>query len=78
MTQVCLKPVMMCRHLQVRPGQCRSSQVAVLQFGVFQCGDPQVNPRHLTSLHVHTLQIGPWKNKHTHLHKGSTKCTVQV
>lgn len=47
-------------HLQVRASERGPSQVAVLQFGVFQRGHSQVDSCHLTSLHVHTLKIGSY------------------
>lgn len=52
-------------YLQVGPGQRGSSQVAVLQFGVFQSGDSQVDSRHLTPLHVHALQVSACSHAHT-------------
>lgn len=49
-------------YLQVCAGERGASQVAVLQFGIFQRGHSQVDSRHLTSLHVYALKVGSYNH----------------
>lgn len=57
--------VSVCTYLQVCAGKCGPSQVAILQFGVFQRGHSQVDSCHLTSFHVYALKVGSYNHTHT-------------
>lgn len=60
--------VSVCTYLQVCASECGPSQVAVLQFGVFQRGHSQIDSCHLTSFHVYALKVGSYNPHPTYTH----------